>query len=139
VARLTCRLEVGRGESEVRSLLQAEDVMHLGTEGRLAEGADGVEREIEGAGTNPGGGVVEGLVGVVRRSEGGRRRGGGVPRGGGLMLRAATSGDERGTAGEGAGAERQPLVVLAKLVVKSQSTDLPHFRSCRDTGATSTS
>jgi hypothetical protein len=136
VAGLACRLEVGGGEGEIGSLFQAEDVVHLRTEGREAEGADGVEGEIESAGTNPSGGVVEGLVEMVRGGE--RRRD--VPRGRGLLVfRATTSGDERGTAGEGAGAERQPLVVLVKLVVKSQSTDLPHFRSHRDTRAAGTS
>lgn len=85
-------------------------MVDLGTEGGVAEFADRVKGEIEGTGTLPGRGVVEGLVDVVGRGEKDRDRGRGrergLPRGRGLMKSTASSGDEGGAAWEGAGAER---------------------------------
>lgn len=100
-------LEVGGGESEIGAGVQALYVVHLGTEGALAELTDRVEGEVEGANAAPGGRVVEGFVEMVGRREGTER----VPvlAMDGLVEMAATSGDEGGTAGEGTGAERQFL------------------------------
>lgn len=81
-------------------------VVDVGREGRGAKGADGVKGEVEAAGPEPEGRVVEGFEEVVIA--------GTIKRWCGLMVRwAAASGDQGGAARVRAGTERHRLPIAS--------------------------
>lgn len=97
--------------------------MDFGREGGVAECADGVEREIEGAGMPPSSGVVEGFVEMVKDGE----KGVPIPDAWGV-LRAASSRDQGGAAGVGAGAEGHHLAgKLSNIRLKYPISSCPSY------------